>query len=130
MAKYKAKIFFTLSLTAFAIASLVLTIFNNNPFNSVTSVFSIFYCSLFVSIFGISTLLIILFKRRVSDRLAADTFWSSARVSLLIAAVITILLALQGMRVLDLWVGIPLTLAILMMELFFRGNKYKRQNEG
>jgi len=62
--------------------------------------------------------------------MAVDNFWPSARISLLIATAVTILLALRGMRVLDLWVGVPLTLAILMMELFFRGNKYKRQNEG
>ena len=129
MAKFKAKIFFTLSLTAFALATLVLTVFNNNPNHSEISVFVLFYSSLFTSIFGLSTAIILFAKKRVSEHLSADSFWPSARISMLIAVVITILMVLQGLSVLDLWVGVPLAIAILMLELFFRGNKYKRTNE-
>lgn len=125
MAKFKAKIFFTLSLLAFALATLLLTVFNNNPYHSETSVFVLFYASLFFSVFGISVLILVFVKRRISEQLQTETFWPAARLSMLIAAITTLLLILRGLRVLDLWVGVPLTIAILMLELFFRGNKFK-----
>ena len=129
MAKLRGKIFFTVSLTAFSVASLILTIFNNNPFSSDSSVFILFYSSFFCSTLGLSVLIILFLKSRFKESIANSIFWPTARLSFLIASVATLLLILKGLNILDLWVGIPLTLAILMLELFFRGNKYRKPNE-
>jgi hypothetical protein len=122
MTKIKAKIFFLASVCLFALASLLLTIVNYNPYNSDSSVFITFYTSLLISLTGIFSFLIMFIKSRFSEEnILVRNFWESLRQSLLLAIIITLLLALKGLKVLDLWVSVPLTIAILMVEMYIRG---------
>ena len=129
MTKFKAKLFFTFALTMFSFASLLLALFNYNPYKSEYSIFALFYLSLFATIAGLSTFVVVFLRSRVSSKIDPSSFWQSLRISALISLVITLLLLLQGLKILDLWVGVPLALAILLLELFFRGNKYKKNYE-
>ena len=126
MAKYKAKLFFLLTVVLFALATLVLTLFNYNPFSADISVFIMFYSSFFVSFSGFLTLFLLFLKSRASSQTSFEFFWPTLRLSIFISLITTILLFLQGTRILDFWVGIPLALAILLLELFFRQSKYKK----
>ena len=126
MSKMKTKLFFTAAITIFALASFVLMIFNYNPFKADLSVFTIFYASLFMTLCGVITFLILFIKSRTLANPSSDIFWPSVRQGALFSLIITILLLLQGMRILDLWVGAPLAIAILLLELFFRHSKFKK----
>jgi hypothetical protein len=129
MTKFKAKLFFVFTVTMFAIASFLLAVFNYNPFKADYSVFVLFYISLFASITGLSTFVVIFIKSRFSPKIDPSSFWPSLRISALISLVLVLLLLLQGLKILDLWVGVPLSLAVLLLELFFRGNKFKKKYE-
>jgi len=126
MAKFKAKLFFLLTVTLFSLATLILTLFNYNPFKAETSVFVIFYLSLFVTLSGVIVFFILFIKSRVSTTPIMNVFWPSIRQSMLISLATTLLLLLQGIKILDLWVGVPLAIAILLLELFFCRSKFKK----
>jgi len=127
MNRVKSKLFFLLAVVLFALATLVLTIFNNNPFQSDGSVFILFFLSLFISLAGLSTIVILFIKSRfLANSATLDHFWPSIRQGSLISATVTLLLFLQGIKVLDFWVGVPLTIAIVLLELFFRGNRFRK----
>lgn len=127
MKQMKSKLFFTAAVSLFALATLFLTLFNYNPFRVGLSVFIVFYLSLLVSLTGISTFVILFVKSRcIPDRLSGKYFSPAIRQALLLSLIITALLLLKGLNILDLWVGIPLAVAIILLELFFRGNKYKK----
>jgi hypothetical protein len=122
MTKIKAKIFFLAAISLFALASLLLTIVNYNPYNSDSSVFITFYVSLLISLTGIFSFLIIFIKSRLTEEnIFLRSFWGSLRQSSLLAIIITLLLALKGLKVLDLWVSVPLSIAIVMVEMYIRG---------
>ena len=129
MTKFKAKLFLVFTVTMFAIASLFLAIFNYNPFKADYSVFALFYTSLFVSITGVSTFIVIFIKSRLTPKIDPSSFWPSLRLSALISLILSLFFLLQGLKILDLWVGVPLALAVLLLELFFRGNKFKKKYE-
>ena len=122
MAKIKAKIFFIVSVSLFALASLLLTIVNYNPFTSESSVFITFYISLLISLTGIFSFLLLFVKSRFTEEnVFLRSFGESIKQSFLLAVIATLLLALKGLKVLDLWVGVPLTIAIVMVEMYIRG---------
>jgi hypothetical protein len=122
MTKVKAKIFFLASVSLFALASLLLTVVNYNPYNSESSVFITFYASLLVSLTGLFTFLVIFIKSRFTEEnVFVRSFWESLRQSILLALIMTLLLALRGLGVLDLWVSVPLSIAIIMVEMYIRG---------
>jgi len=123
----KSKVFFTITVTIFALATLILTIFNYNPFQAASNVFVIFYTSLFVFLSGLSTILIFFIRYRINENFSQNRqFLSSLRQGQLLATIITILFLLKGLKVLDLWVGIPLVIAIILLELFFTSRKIKK----
>lgn len=122
----KAKLFFLVSVSVFALAALVLTLFNYNPFKSDISVFILFYLSFWASITGILTAVLLFVRSRLSEKLLSSAFWPTLRISTIISLAVTVLLVLAGLRILDLWVGAPITIAIVMLELFFRGNRYRK----
>lgn len=125
----KAKLFFLVSVTVFALAALILTLFNYNPFKTGVSVFVIFYLSLWATIAGLLTIILLFIRSRMAEKLLSSSFWPTLRFSAIISLAATVLLILDGLKILDLWVGIPLTIAIIMIELFFRGNKFKKSHE-
>lgn len=122
----KAKLFFLVSVTVFALAALVLTLFNYNPYKSDISVFVLFYLSFWASITGLLAMILLFIRSRLSDKLLSSVFWPTLRISAIFSLAATVLLVLAGLKILDLWVGIPLAIAIIMLELFFRGNKYRK----
>jgi hypothetical protein len=122
----KAKLFFLISVTVFALAAFVLALFNYNPFNSDNSVFALFYLAFWILSTGVLTFIILFIRSRLVEKLMSDTFWLTLRLSAIISLAATVLLLLAGLKILDLWVGAPLTTAIIMLELFFRGNRYKK----
>lgn len=121
-AKNKAKLFFLTSITVFSFATLLLTIVNYNPFSSEVSVFIVFYLALFLSLSGLITLILLLIKSRFLERdVMTNLFVPTLRQSSLLSLILSLLLALKGLKVLDLWVSIPLIIAIFMVELYSRG---------
>lgn len=117
----KAKLFFLFSITVFATASFVLDIFNYNPYKSDYWVFISMFISLFLSLTGICALAIFLLKVKTSkSKNYSPMLVSSIRQGLLVALSITILLVLQSLSLLDWWVGGPLVLAVILLELFFK----------
>lgn len=50
-------------------------------------------------------------------------FKSSIRQGILFSVIIVVLLMLQGMKVLDIWVGVPLVIVIVLIELFLRSKR-------
>jgi len=127
MAKLKAKLFFLLTIVLFSLATFTLTIFNYNPFKADYSVFVYFYLSLFLSLTGVAGYIVLFVKSRFSaGQFSNQYFWPSIRQGALISLILTALLLLRGLKILDLWVGIPLTVAIILLELFFRGNRFKK----
>ena len=126
MNKLKAKLFFLASINAFAFASLFLMLFNYNPYKSDPSVFVIFYFALLLFLTCTITFVILFVKSRFIEKLEPETLWPVVRVSFFVALIVSVLFLLQGLKILDLWVGVPLALAIFLLELFFRGNKSKK----
>lgn len=117
----KAKLFFLFSITVFATASFVLDIFNYNPYKSDYWVFVSMFISLFLSLTGIGALAIFLVKIKITkSKNYSPILASSIRQGLLVALSIAILLVLQSLSLLDWWVGGPLVLAVILLELFFK----------
>lgn len=127
MHKLKAKLFFLAAITIFALATLFLALFNYNPFLADYSIFVFFYLSILVTLAGILTFMTLFIKFRFSPRhLANEDFWPSVRQGLLMSLMVSALLLLQGLKILDFWIGVPLSIAIILLELFFHGNKFKK----
>lgn len=116
-------LFFLFSVTLFAVASTVLDIFNYNPYQSGTGVFVNFYVSFWLGLTGIISIIIYYTKIRLSkDKPIYSFFWPSVRQATIFSAAVTLLLLLKGLKLLDLWVGIPLLIAVVLTELFFQTN--------
>jgi asparagine N-glycosylation enzyme membrane subunit Stt3 len=114
-------LFFLLSVTLFAVASTVLDIFNYNPYKSNLSVFINFYTSFFIGLTGILSLIIYYTKLKIKkDKSIYAYFWPSVRQSALVSFSVTLLLMLKGLKLLDWWVGLPLVVSIILLELFFQ----------
>lgn len=117
------KYFFLFSATLFGLAGTILSLFNYNPYNSGADIFVYFYISLFVFLSGIFTFFIYYLKYKThKEKNIEKYFWSSARQGLIISFGIITLLVLKGLKLLDLWTGVPITIAICLIELFFQTN--------
>jgi hypothetical protein len=117
-------LFFLFSVTIVAIASTVLSVFNYNPYDRITHQIVTFYLSLFCSSTGLLSLLIYYLKIFINKReVLYSFFWPSVREAAIISAGLTLLLVLRGLKLLDLWSGIPLFVSIILLELFFRTKK-------
>lgn len=117
-------LFFLLSITIFAIATLVLTIFNYDPNMADGSIFTQFYISLLISLTGIIALIILFLRYRFSkNNLFLKNFWPAIRQGFFVAAALTLLLFLLGLKVLDSFVGISFLIVIILLELFFQTKK-------
>ena len=117
------KIFFLLSCTIVAIAAFVLCVYNYNPFHATNSQFAYFYLSFFVSLSGLASITIILIRLRLS--ILDNKFWPSIRQGIFVGLAALSLLFLKGLELLDLWVGIPTIIAVIMLELFFQTKRKK-----
>lgn len=127
MINNKSKIFFLISLTLFSLATLVLTVVNNNPYISDNVVFATFYISFLASLFGTMSLVIFFVKSRLSQNsVLLHSYQDILRLSLLLSIIITLLLLLRSLRVLDIWVSLPLMIAVILLEMYFRASKRKK----
>ena len=117
-------LFFLYSLTVVAIASTILSLFNYNPFEAKTYQFIFFYLSLLISLTGIIAITLFYLKIFLNKKeIVYQYFWPSVRQSLILSFGLVFILALRGMKLLDLWVTIPLFITIILLELFFRTKK-------
>lgn len=124
--KLLRNLFFLFSITLFGLAGTILSLFNYNPFESEINVFLYFYISLLITITGILAIGIFYIKDRYSKTSSQNKlFWPSVRQGLLISISIVTILILKGMKLLDFWVGIPVIISIILLELFFQTNKSK-----
>ncbi len=124
---FKRNLFFLFSITLFAIASTVLNIFNYNPYQANLGIFLNFYTSFLIALTGIVSMFIIYIKLKSKKTEALNKyFWPSVRMAFFVSLGVDTLLILKGMKLLDLWVGVPLMIAIVLLELFFQTNKSKR----
>lgn len=117
----KKNLFMLFSITFIATTSTALSVFNYNPYTAQLYQHIIFYISLFVSICGILSFAIFYTKILVLKKETVYMlFWPSIRQASIISTATTIVLLLKGLKLLDIWIGVPLTIAILMLELFFQ----------
>lgn len=126
----KRNLFFIFSVTIFAFASLILDIFNYNPYISELPIFINFYISLFLSLSGIFGLFIYFIKIKFRKGIwSNEPLLSSIRQGAFFSIAMVGLLILQGMRVLDWWVGVPIVIAIFLLELFFQTSSPKIKHQ-
>jgi hypothetical protein len=123
--RLKSILFFNISLFLFAIASVLVTVANNNPTNSGTNVFITFYASFFLTLWTALTLFIFFLKSRFANGLQISAYYPTVRQALFLSISLTILLLLKGLNIFDWWVGVSIIIAFSLLELFFesKGNK-------
>lgn len=125
----KAYLFYLYSLTVVAFATLVLCIFNYNPYESPTVNFIYFYTAMFFTLTGAISLIVFYFKLSLNrSEQIFSIFWPSVRQGLLFAAAISLVLILRGLKLLDIWIGIPILIIVLLLELFFQSKKVKKHD--
>lgn len=120
----KKSLFFLCSITLVALAIVVVLTNNYNPYESSRLLFALFYLSILATLSGLFTISIFYIKVYVfKNSLIYALFLPSLRQGIIISAGFTMLLLLQGLRLLDAWVGIPLLIVIVLIELFFQTKK-------
>jgi hypothetical protein len=113
-------------MTVVAIASLFLCIFNYNPFAASLTEFIYFYFALMMSLLGCFT--IILFYAKIfikKSEVIYSLFWPSVRQAFLLSIGITTIMVLRGLKLLDLWTGVPILIVVILLEQFFQTKKAK-----
>jgi hypothetical protein len=113
-------LFFLFTITVFALASTILSIYNYDPTKSDVTVFANFYISLFFTLLGVITIALYYIKSKFKANNQALYFWPSVRSATFLSAGLTSLLFLQGLRILDWLIGISVTIVVILLELFFR----------
>lgn len=123
----KRNLFFLFLITIFSILSFFLCVSNYNPFILGIFQFSYFYSSFLFSVAGICSILIFYFRVTIYRKeIIYSHFWPSVREGIIISIGLTILLILRGLKLLDIWVGIPIMIIILLLELFFQTKTFKQ----
>lgn len=125
-------LFFTISITLFATASIILDIFNYNPYQSSYIAFINLYISILFAVAGVMSLIIYYTKISANrDKNIYGFWWPSVRQAFLVAACIDTILILKGLKILDWWVAGPLVISIILLELYFQTSnptvKHKKQ---
>lgn len=122
----KRNLFFLFTVTIFALLSLILCVNNYNPYTSNLYQFAYFYGSVLVTIAGILALAIFYFRIVFNKKETIFVhFWPAVRQGMIVSLGLTTLLALLGLKLLDVWVGAPVMIIILLLELFFQTKKFK-----
>lgn len=117
-------LFFLFSVTIFGIASVILAVFNYNPFTANIPAFINFYLSFFVALTGILAIALFYLKTNRKKSTSSNIFfWPSIRQASFFSAAITVLLALKGLKILDFLIGISVIIVVFLLELFFRTKK-------
>ncbi|MDO8444460.1 MAG: hypothetical protein Q7S80_03070 [bacterium] len=117
-------LFFLFTITTFAVASTVLSIFNYNPYQSSPVTIINFYASFLISLAGIGAIIIYYAKIKLAkNETIYSFFWSSVRQALFGATAITIVVYLQSLRILDWLIGISVVIVSILLELFFESKR-------
>ena len=127
--RIKRNLFFLFSITVFALISVVLCISNYNPFKIGLAQFVYFYLSVLFAIWGISSIILFALKIKLSRKETIYIhFWPAVRQGMIFSLGLTILLVLRGLQLLDLWVGIPVMIIIILIELFFQTKNISKKS--
>lgn len=125
--KLKSILFFNASIFLFAIASLFVTIANNNPYGSNLNIYCTFYISFFVTIWAFLTLLIFFLKSRLTSQITFISYIPTIRQAFFLSFALAVMLLLEGLKIFDWWVGISVLLALSLLELFFESKAKKNK---
>jgi predicted MFS family arabinose efflux permease len=122
--KLKRALFTIFTLTLLSFGGWFTIIYYIDPFKSSVSTFILLYVSIFFFTMGILTFIGFWLRVLLSNKeVVYAHFTPSLRQSILIAFALTGLLFLQSLRVLSAVDAGAFILAILLLELFFRGTR-------
>jgi len=122
----KRNLFFLFFITVFSFLSLILCVNNYNPYNINPFQLIYFYSSFFLLLAGILSIIVFYFRLIIQKKETVYIhFWPAVREGTIISLGFTALLILRGLKLLDIWVGIPIMIIILLLELFFQTKKFK-----
>jgi hypothetical protein len=122
--KLKQALFSLFSITLLAFGGWLTVLFNVDPFKADRFVFVALYASLFLFTMGILTFIGFGLRILLSNREVIYAHFPIAlRQGTLLAFALIGLLFLQSLRVLSAVDAVAFLLAILLLELFFRGSK-------
>ncbi len=119
---------FTLYVTLFITTGLLgMVLLNIDPYSSPFWVIILFYLILFLFILAFFAIILFYLKVWASNReVIFAHLVPTLRQSALLSLVLVTLLFLQQLRVLNLWVGSLVIVAIVFIELYFRKSQYAR----
>lgn len=127
--KIKRNLFFLFVITIFSLISVVLCISNYNPFSIGIYQFLYFYLSVLFSFWGFAAILLFAVKIKLSRKETIYIhFWPAVRQGMFFAIGVTLLLVLRGLQLLDIWVGIPVLVIIILIELFFQTKNVSKRS--
>lgn len=127
--KIKRNLFFLFVITIFSLISVVLCVSNYNPFNIGLAQFIYFYSSILFTVWGIVSIILFAIKIKLSHKETIYVhFWPAVRQGMIFSLGITTLLILRGLKLLDIWVGIPIMIIIILIELFFQTKNVSRKS--
>ena len=122
----KAYLFGIFMATVLSWAAFVLIIFNVNPYSTSRWILFLFFLCLFLALVGTITLIGFYLRFWFSKKeIGFAHIGPSIRQAILLSLCVITLLALQILRLVNIWTGILLVLAILSLEFFFRTKKEK-----
>lgn len=117
----KRNLFFLFSLLVIFLASSVLCIFNYNPYQASLNQMMISYTCFAMLLMCIFSLIIFYLKIYISKKECIYLFfWPSVRQATILSIGISTLFILKGMKLLDMWSGIPIFISIILLEMFFQ----------
>ncbi len=118
-------LFFLFAVTTFAVASVVLSVFNYNPYQANSVALIDFYISFLVALAGIGTIIIYYAKIKLAkNETVYSFFWPSVRQAFFISIAVTALLYLQSLKILDWLIGISIVVVSVLLELFFESRRH------
>jgi len=110
-----------LSIFAVAAASLLVMIFNVDPFRAEPRTLTYFFISVFFFISSIVALILYLWRIVRGQKYKAKIYMQvSVRQGILFSTAITGLLLLQSMKSLNWWDGLLLIASLFLIELYFK----------
>lgn len=119
--KIKRNLFFLFVITIFSLISVVLCVSNYNPFSIGLYQFVYFYSSVMFTLWGFASIILFGLKIKLSRKETIYIhFWPAVRQGMFFAIGITLILVLRGLQLLDIWVGVPVIIIIILIELFFQ----------
>lgn len=123
--RLRSILFFNISAFLFAFALILVTIANNNPFDSNFGTFTTFYIGLLLTLWSAITLIIYFIKSRVKVRADLYSYWPTLRQAFFLSVSLTVILLLRGLRIFDWWIGVSIIIAFSLLELFFNSKRKK-----